>query len=158
MEGFTLLEQHFLIEINATRNGVLRLPPELQHDEARRNVKMFLVPADASQTVSDRMIPDYLVSESMIDRYLEIMPPVMAVTPVFQEIIDKAPLCQAERGGSGSGPTSPSRDRTTGKRRTEPLTPYYKYSFATPRLSYPSNTCTTRIFFSATGESCPIGI
>jgi hypothetical protein len=33
------------------------------------------------------MIPDYLVSESMIDRYLEITPPVMAVIPEFQEII-----------------------------------------------------------------------
>jgi hypothetical protein len=81
------LEQHFIIELNATRNGVLGLPPERRRDEARRNVKMFLVPVDASQTVFDRMVPDYLVSESMIDRYLEITPPVMAVIPQFQEII-----------------------------------------------------------------------
>jgi hypothetical protein len=33
------------------------------------------------------MIPDYLVSESMIDRYLEITPPIMAIIPEFQEII-----------------------------------------------------------------------
>jgi uncharacterized protein with HEPN domain len=32
------------------------------------------------------------------------------------------------------------------------------YSLADCRLSYPSSTCTTRIFFSATGESWPIGI
>jgi hypothetical protein len=82
-----VLEQHFIVELNARRNGVLRLPPERRRDEARRDVKMFLVPVDASQAVSDRMIPDYLVSESMIDRYLEITPPVMAVIPEFQEII-----------------------------------------------------------------------
>jgi hypothetical protein len=81
-----LLEQHFVVELNATRNSVLRLPPERRRDEARREVKMFLVPADPPQTVFDRMIPDYFVSESMIDRYLEITPPVMAVIPEFQEI------------------------------------------------------------------------
>ena len=81
------MEQHFIIEINATRNGVSLLPPERRREEARRNVKLYLVPADASQTVSDRMIPDYLVSESMIDRYLEITPPVLAIIPEFQEII-----------------------------------------------------------------------
>jgi hypothetical protein len=32
------------------------------------------------------------------------------------------------------------------------------YSLADCRLSYPSSTCTTRILFSATGESWPIGI
>jgi hypothetical protein len=81
------LEQHFIIDLNATRNGVRRLPPDRWRDEARREVKMFLVPPDASQSVFDRMIPDYLVSESMIDRYLEITPPVMAVIPEFHEII-----------------------------------------------------------------------
>ena len=79
------MEQHFTIELNARRNGILRLPPELQRGEARRDVKMLLVPADRPQTISDRMIPDYLVSESMIDRYLEITPPNMAIIPEFQE-------------------------------------------------------------------------
>ena len=35
---------------------------------------------------------------------------------------------------------------------------YQIYSFAAFLLSYPSSTCTTRTFFSATGESWPIGI
>lgn len=83
----SFLEQHFVVELNATRNGVLGLPPEQRRDEARRNVKMLLVPVDPSQTIFDRMIPDCLVSESMVDRYLEITPPVMAVVPEFQEII-----------------------------------------------------------------------
>jgi hypothetical protein len=48
---------------------------------------MFLVPADASEAIADRMIPDCLVSESMIDRYLEVTPPVLAVIPEFQEIV-----------------------------------------------------------------------
>jgi hypothetical protein len=81
------LKQHFIIELNATRNGVRSLPPERRRDEARRDVKMFLVPPDTSLTVFERMIPDFLISESMIDRYLEIAPPVMAVIPEFQEII-----------------------------------------------------------------------
>lgn len=81
------MEQHFVIDLNTTRNGIFRLPPERQRDEARRDVKMLLVPADASQTISDRMIPDYLVSETMIDRYLDISPPVMAVIPEFHSII-----------------------------------------------------------------------
>lgn len=80
------MAQHFIVEINATRNSALALPPERRREEARRNVKLFLVPADASQAVYDRMIPDYLVSESMIDRYLEITPPVLSIIPDFQEI------------------------------------------------------------------------
>src|ERR1022692_651126 len=86
-EEFDDMEQHITVELNATRNGIWRLPPERRRAEARRDVKMFLVPADASETIADRMIPDCLVSESMIDRYLEITPPPLMVIPEFQEIV-----------------------------------------------------------------------
>jgi hypothetical protein len=35
---------------------------------------------------------------------------------------------------------------------------YQMNSFARSLLSYPSRTCTTRIFFMVTGDSCPIGM
>jgi hypothetical protein len=83
------VEQYITVNLNATRNGIRRLPPERRRAEARRYVKMSLVPADASEIIADQMIPDSLVSESMIDRYLEITPPVMAVIPEFQEIVEE---------------------------------------------------------------------
>jgi len=39
-----------------------------------------------------------------------------------------------------------------------PAGAHQRYSLATSRLSYPSSTCTTRIFLSETGDSWPIGI
>jgi hypothetical protein len=50
---------------------------------------MFLVPGDSTQGVSDAMIPDYLVSESMVDRYLAVRPPIAAIMPEFQQVIDE---------------------------------------------------------------------
>src|SRR5262245_7075027 len=51
---------------------------------------------------------------------------------------------------------------TIGKLRQGPqwrVFPSYRmYSFAIVLLSYPSSTCTTRTFFSVTGESCPMGM
>jgi hypothetical protein len=51
-----------------------------------------------------------------------------------------------------------------GKRRHQLIRNYHSSqayqmnSFALSRLSYPSRTCTTRIFFIVTGDNCPIGI
>jgi hypothetical protein len=81
--------ENYPVTLNTTRNALLGLPSDVQRTEARRHVKMFLVPADSSQSVSDGMIPDYLVSESMVDRYLQVKPPVAAIMPDFQTVIDE---------------------------------------------------------------------
>ncbi len=65
--------------------------------EARRNVKMFLIPRDASG--SDSMVPDYLVSESMIDRYLAIEPPQFRGTTEFDATIEEIGACAMEIPG-----------------------------------------------------------
>jgi hypothetical protein len=56
-------------------------------DETRRAVKMFLIPKNHPEPMSDAMVPDYLVTDQMIVRYLEIEPPSFAVIPEFQEIV-----------------------------------------------------------------------
>jgi hypothetical protein len=57
--------------------------------EARRSVKMFHVPRDVGETVLDSSVPDFLVTESMIARYLEIRPPQFRVTTAFDLIISE---------------------------------------------------------------------
>ena len=79
--------RYFPVSINATRNAVRGLPTEHQRERARVYVKLLLVPQDAAEPISDTMIPDYLVSETMLNRYLEITPPVASIMPEFQEII-----------------------------------------------------------------------
>jgi hypothetical protein len=71
--------------INATRNGCRFWDEMQQRAEARRHLKLFLAPRDAA--MSDAMVPDYLVSESMIDRYFAIEPPLMRSTTEFDPII-----------------------------------------------------------------------
>ena len=55
--------------------------------EAGRSVKMFYVPKGAHEFVIDSAIPDLLVTEPMIDRYLELRPPQFRVTTTFDLII-----------------------------------------------------------------------
>jgi hypothetical protein len=50
---------------------------------------MFLVPRDSQLPILDNMIPDFLVTDSMIERFLEISPPIATVIPEFQQIIDE---------------------------------------------------------------------
>jgi hypothetical protein len=73
--------------VNATRNACRTGDEEHRRSEARRTVKLFLVPRDAS--MSDAMVPDYLVSESMIDRFLSIEPPHLRCTTDFDVIIEE---------------------------------------------------------------------
>ena len=74
--------------VNTTRNPVKLMKDEARRRaEARRNVKMFLIPRDAAG--SDSMVPDYLVSESMINRYLAIEPPQFRGTTKFDAIIEE---------------------------------------------------------------------
>lgn len=73
--------------LNATRNACRFGDAVRRRAEARRTVKLFLVPRDAS--MSDNMVPDYLVTESMIDRFLEIEPPPIRATAEFDAIIEE---------------------------------------------------------------------
>ena len=39
--------------------------------------------------MSDDQVPDHLVSEDMVDRYLALIPPIFAVIPEFQSVINE---------------------------------------------------------------------
>jgi len=80
------VEQKFslTIEVNFTRNAIRAVPEALKRTEARKMVKMFFV---IDMLLTDNLIPDYLVSESMIDRYLAIEPPHFCALTEFHQII-----------------------------------------------------------------------
>jgi hypothetical protein len=81
--------RYFSVSINTTRNALHGLPPDVQRQRAREQVKLLLVPQDAAEQISAAAIPDFLVSATMLDRYLEITPPVAAIMPEFQKIINE---------------------------------------------------------------------
>lgn len=81
------VEQKFFLTINVnfTRNAVRARSDEAsQRSEARNIVKLFLA-IDIS--MADKDIPDYLVSEPMIDRFLAIEPPQFCALTEFHQII-----------------------------------------------------------------------
>lgn len=59
---------------------------DLRRKEASRSVKMLIAPRDATVPISDAMIPDVIVTESMVTRYLQIAPPSFFVTADFERI------------------------------------------------------------------------
>jgi hypothetical protein len=69
------------------RNGLPDAEPA-RSQAARSNVKGFLTPLDSGQAILLDEVPDYLVTESMVRRYLEIKPPMAAVIPEYQRIIN----------------------------------------------------------------------
>jgi hypothetical protein len=77
------------VHLNTTRNVVRALSPDAERSEAARHIKMFLVPRDIERDVFDSQVPDMLVTNSMVDRYLEIEPPIAAVIPEFQRVIEE---------------------------------------------------------------------
>jgi hypothetical protein len=79
----------FTINLNASRNLVRALPKDKGIAEARRSVKFFLLPQDPMGGIADSMIPDHMVSDGMVNRYLEISPPLASVIPEFQLVIDE---------------------------------------------------------------------
>jgi hypothetical protein len=83
------MDQYFLVSLNTARNGLRGLDTTVQRERARGHIKLLLTPRDPAGAVSDAMIPDILVSDSMVDRYLEITPPVASIMPEFQIIIDE---------------------------------------------------------------------
>lgn len=77
----------FNVYLNTTRNILRGLPLDRRLPEARRNVKMFLVPREQGHPMSDADVPDYLVTDDMVERYLALSPPVASVIPEFQTVI-----------------------------------------------------------------------
>lgn len=57
--------------------------------EARRSVRMFLIPKDVGVAILDSSVPDLLITDSMVARYLEIRPPQFRVTTTFDGIISE---------------------------------------------------------------------
>lgn len=56
--------------------------------EARKSVKVFHIPKGVGGLV-DSMVPDSLVTEAMVDRYLAIRPPLIRITAAFDPIIEE---------------------------------------------------------------------
>jgi len=77
------------IFLNCGRNAVLAMPPAIRKAVAMEEVKMFVVPKALRQGIFDSDISDKLVSEEMAERYLEISPPVFALMPDYQSVINE---------------------------------------------------------------------
>jgi hypothetical protein len=83
------MAKYYTVNLNTVRNPLLTLSAEQRLAETRRSVKMLLVPRQAKEPISDAMIPDYLVTDGMVERFLEISPPIASIIPEFQEIINE---------------------------------------------------------------------
>jgi hypothetical protein len=80
---------HFEVNLNTARNGLRGLEGDALMAEARRSAKLCAVRGAAVLPLSDADVPDNLVSDDAVRRYLEIEPPVAAVIPEFQAIVDE---------------------------------------------------------------------
>jgi len=84
------MPSYYNIRINFARNSVRHLADQdIKRLMARSSVKLFLAPTDSDQIFTPDSIPDYLVTDSMIDRYLVIEPPQTLVMPEFDTIVDE---------------------------------------------------------------------
>lgn len=59
-----------------------------RRSEARRSVKRFIIPRGVAGLV-DSLVPDWLVTDVMIDRYLSLRPPLFRVRASFDPIIEE---------------------------------------------------------------------
>lgn len=81
---------YFTVSVNTTRGGIKGHPDEaFRRTEARKHVRLFLVPKNTEQAIWDSMIPDYLVTDSMVDRFLEIDPPELRILSTFDVVIEE---------------------------------------------------------------------
>jgi hypothetical protein len=78
---------YFRIYLNTNGNIRYFEDPTFRDSEARKRIKFFLAPDDADVIVSDEMVPDYLVSDSMVERFLSVEPPLMRSILEFDTII-----------------------------------------------------------------------
>lgn len=78
--------------INVNLNiGTARYLPEnnpFRRIEARKSIKVFHMPKGVGGLV-DSLVPDDLVTDAMVDRYLAIRPPLYRITAAFDPIIEE---------------------------------------------------------------------
>lgn len=79
----------FTVHLNMSRSILHGLPRDRQIAEAKRSVKMFLLPQELAAPMGDNDVPDHLVSDQMADRYITLSPPMASVIPEFQTIINE---------------------------------------------------------------------
>lgn len=77
----------FCVTLNMARAGLLSLPEPLRLLEARRQTKLQLLRVVAPGFHSDAEVPDSLIDDEAVRRYLELTPPPAAIIPDFQLII-----------------------------------------------------------------------
>ena len=81
---------YYRININTTRGGLKNAPEEFRRSEARKWVKLRLArQASHEHPISDADVPDRLATDAAVTRFLEIEPPIAAVVPEFQAIVDE---------------------------------------------------------------------
>jgi hypothetical protein len=69
------------------RKWILELPADRRETEARRAVKMLVLPRQPEASMADGDVPDPLVTTAMVKRYLELNPPFATVNQEFQNVI-----------------------------------------------------------------------
>jgi hypothetical protein len=78
------------IKINASRGGLNLVEDQaFKIAEAKKHIKFFLAHKDADIPISDSMIPDFLVADSMVERFFSIEPPQLRSIPDFDVIMDE---------------------------------------------------------------------
>lgn len=78
------------LKVNAGRGGLnLVDDQEFKNSEAKKHIKLFLAPSDADVIISDANIPNFLVTDSMVERYFALEPPPLRSIPDFDTIIDE---------------------------------------------------------------------
>jgi hypothetical protein len=79
----------FTVHLNTSRTILQGQPHDWQLAEAKRSVKMFVLPHEHALPMSDGDVPDDLVSDQMAERYIALFPPIAAVIPEFQTIVNE---------------------------------------------------------------------
>jgi hypothetical protein len=78
------------LKVNAGRGGLNNVDDqEFKISQAKKHIKLFLAPGDADVIISDADIPDFLVTDSMVERYFALEPPALRSIPDFDVIIDE---------------------------------------------------------------------
>jgi hypothetical protein len=77
------------IFLYGARKWIFELPPERRDIEARKHVKMLVLPRRPETAMTDGEVPEALVATAMVERYLELDPPFATVNQEFQAIISE---------------------------------------------------------------------
>jgi hypothetical protein len=78
----------FKVNLNIGSTRYLPEDNPFKRIEAMRSVKVFLIPKGVGGLV-DSLVPDSLVTDEMVERYLAIRPPPFRVTAAFDTIIEE---------------------------------------------------------------------